>query len=145
MTLPLSVQNIYQDLVAAHLQRSVVDIPGTPFRREVKGRSYWYVTQRIGDRVRQRYLGPDSDALRERIDSAKDAQEEEAVFRRRCSTMVAQLRAAGLPRLDQATGKVLNAMARVGVFRLGGTLVGSTEEVRRRELLELQARDPHVS
>lgn len=125
MALPLSVQNTYQDLVAAHLQRMVADIPGTPFRREVGGRGYWYVTQRIGDRVSQRYLGPDSEDLRERIALAKGVREEEKAFRARCSIMVAQLRATGLPRLDQATGKVLNALARVGVFRLGGTLVGT--------------------
>jgi len=125
MALPLSVQNTYQDLVAAHLQCAVAEIPGTPFRREVAGRGYWYVTRRIGDRVNQRYLGPDSAEMRERIARAKDTQEEEKAFRVRCSIMVAQLRAAGLPRLDQATGKVLNAMARVGVFRLGGTLVGT--------------------
>ncbi len=119
MTLPLSVQNTYQDLVAAHLHRAVAEIPGTPFRREVAGRGYWYLTRRIGDRVSQRYLGPDSAEMRERIARAKDTQEEEKAFRVRCSIMVAQLRAAGLPRLYQATGKVLNAMARVGVFRLG--------------------------
>ena len=43
MALPLSVQNTYQDLVAAHLQCAVAEIPGTPFRREVAGRGYWYV------------------------------------------------------------------------------------------------------
>lgn len=39
--------------------------------------------------------------------------------------MVAQLRAAGVPVLDRDTGKVLNAMAKSGVFRLSGTLVGT--------------------
>ena len=110
MALPLSVQNTYQDLVAAHLHRAVAEIPGTPFRREVAGRGYWYVNRRIGDRVSQRYLGPDSAEMRERIAQAKDTQEEEKAFRVRCSIMIAQLRATGLPRLDQATGKVLNAL-----------------------------------
>src|SRR5690606_10267752 len=31
----------------------------------------------------------------------------------------------GLATLDRQTGSILNAMARVGVFRLGGTLVGT--------------------
>jgi hypothetical protein len=125
MPLPLSLQNAYQDLLAAHLQRAVEDIPGKPFLRQTRGRGYWYATQRIGDRVTQRYLGPDSDEMRERIERAKGAHEAERIFRRRCASMVAQLRAGGLPALDQATGKVLNAMARAGVFRLGGTLVGT--------------------
>lgn len=125
MTLPLSVQNTYQDLLAAHLQRAVEDIPGKPFLRQAKGRGYWYVNQRLGDRVGQHYLGPDSDEMRERIERARGAREAARTFRSRCAAMVAQLRAAGLPTLDQATGKVLNAMARAGAFRLGGTLIGT--------------------
>ena len=56
---------------------------------------------------------------------AKVASEEAQAFDQRCASMVAQLRAADVPTLDRDTGKVLNAMAKSGVFRLGGTLIGT--------------------
>src|SRR5262245_59559066 len=63
--------------------------------------------------------------MRQRIDRAQQDHEADKEFERRCSSLAAQLRAAGLPSVDRDTGKILNAMARVGVFRLGGTLVGT--------------------
>jgi len=123
---PLAVQTAYQDLLEAHKMRVVSDLGGTPFLKEQgeKG-SYWYARQRIGDRVVDRYIGPDSEELRERIERARETIEDQKAFEKRCSSLVAQLRAAGLPAVDRDTGKVLNAMARVGTFRLGATLVGT--------------------
>lgn len=122
---PLSVQTTYQDLVEAHRMRVVSDLGGKPFLKEAGGKGYWYARQRIGDRVIDRYLGPDTPELKSRIAQAQADAEDRKAFDARCSSMVAQLRAAGVPALDRETGKLLNAMARVGVFRLGGTLVGT--------------------
>ncbi|MEE2690672.1 MAG: GSU2403 family nucleotidyltransferase fold protein [Pseudomonadota bacterium] len=122
---PLAVQTAYQDLLEAHRLRRVADIEGAPVLRELPQGKYWYAKQRVGDRHDYKYLGPDSEALRARIDRARAERETRKDFERRCAVLVAQLRAAGLPALDRATGKILNAMARVGVFRLGGTLVGT--------------------
>ncbi|MEE9381184.1 MAG: GSU2403 family nucleotidyltransferase fold protein [Hyphomonadaceae bacterium] len=106
--------------------RAIADIPGKPFLRDMgaKGK-YWYARQRIGNKTIQKYVGPDTPEIRERIEVAKAASEESQAFNQRCSSMVAQLRAAGVPALDRDTGKVMNAMTRSGVFRLGGTLVGT--------------------
>lgn len=123
---PLSVHTTYQDLLNAHATRAITDISGAPFLREMGGRGrYWYMRQRIGDRTVQRYVGPDTQEVRERIEQAKIAGEERRAFDARCASLVSQLRGAGLPTLDRETGKVLNAMAKIGVFRLGGTLVGT--------------------
>lgn len=123
---PLSVQTTYQDLLEAHKMWAVLDIGGTPYLKSQGDKGgYWYAQQRIGDRVVDRYLGRDTPELRARIQDATAHAEDRRAFERRCSLMVAQLRAAGLPTLDRETGKVLNAMARVGTFRLGGTLVGT--------------------
>ncbi len=46
-------------------------------------------------------------------------------FKSAASKIVAQLRAAGLNGLDRQTGSVLRALANSGVFRLGGTLIGT--------------------
>ena len=123
---PLSVHTTYQDLLQAHAVRAVSDVPGKPFLRDMgeKGK-YWYSRQRIGDKIIQKYIGPDTSEIRERIEVAKAVGEEARDFDRRCASLVAQLRAAGVPVLDRDTGKVLNAMAKSGVFRLGGTLVGT--------------------
>ncbi len=123
---PLAIQTAYQDLLEAHKMRAVSDLGGTPFLKDQGAQgSYWYARQRIGDRVIDRYIGRDTDDLRQRIEKAKEELEDQKVFERRCGSLVGQLRAAGLPALDRDTGKVLNAMARVGTFRLGGTLVGT--------------------
>ncbi len=123
---PLSVHTTYQDLLSAHTVRTVSMIPGKPFLREMglKGK-YWYTRHRIGDRTIQKYLGPDTPEVREQIGKASAANEDARAFDKRCAVLVAQLRPAGLPALDRETGKVLNAMAASGVFRLGGTLVGT--------------------
>lgn len=125
MRAPLSVHTTYHDLLEAHRTHVLVAQPGTPFAKEISGGRYWYARQRVGGRVIDRYLGPDSNDLRERIDQIQTEREESKEFERRCAVMVAQLRAAGLPTLDRTTGSILSALARTGVFRLGGTLVGT--------------------
>ena len=123
---PLSTHTTYQDLLQAHSIRAISDIPGKPFLRDMgKKGKYWYTRQRIGEKTAQKYVGPDTPEVRERISKAAAANEEEQAFERRCASMVAQLRAAGVPALDRDTGKVLNAMYKSGVFRLGGTLIGT--------------------
>lgn len=123
--MPLAVHTAYQDLLDAHLTRAVAGMEGTPFTRQVSGKTYWYTRQRIGDEKVERYVGPDSEELRARVERMRETIEGQKDFDRRCASLVAQLRAVGMPTLDRQTGSVLNAMARVGVFRLGGTLVGT--------------------
>lgn len=125
MRFPLSVHTIYQDLLEMHRLRAIAAVGGTPFLKELPHGRYWYARQRIGDRPVDRYIGPDSRELRERLQSAEQLANAQREFERRAAVFVAQLRSAGLPTVDRTIGKVLNAMARVGVFRLGGTLVGT--------------------
>ncbi len=124
-TFPLSVQTTYQDLLEAHRQHAVAHPDGTPVLREKSGRKYWYARRRIGSRIVERYLGAQSPELDQRIEAALQSAPDQALFEKRCTSMVAQLRAAGLPTLDRDTGKVLRAMAMAGAFRLGGTLIGT--------------------
>ncbi len=123
--LSLSLQTTYQDLVEAHRMRSLADIVGKPVLKQQNKHSFWYDHRRIGDRVVDRYIGPDSPELRARLEHSINRSETRATFVKRCSQLVAQLRAGGLPALDRTTGKVLNALAKVGTFRLGATLVGT--------------------
>ncbi len=123
--LSLSLQTTYQDLVEAHRMQAVAEIDGTPLLKRQGERAFWYHRKRVGDRIVDRYIGPDTPDLKARIEAARGAAETRAAFVRRCSRLVAQLRAGGLPALDRTTGKVLNALAKVGTFRLGATLIGT--------------------
>lgn len=122
---PLSVQTTYQDLLDALQLRAVSHLAGETFIREIGNRAYRYATQRIGNTVTQIYIGPDSPDLRRRIEQAKRTVGEPKDFQRNCTSMVAQLRAAGVLALDQQSGKILTALQRAGTFRLGGTLIGT--------------------
>lgn len=125
-TIPLPLQTAYQDLLNAHRLRAVSEVGGTPFLKDMGERGgYWYARQRIGDRVIDRYLGRDTPELQARMATARTQAEDRKALDERCAGLVAQLRAGGLPALDRDSGKLLNAMARTGVFRLGGTLVGT--------------------
>jgi hypothetical protein len=124
-TTPLQIQTLYQDLVDAHVSRPAADVDGAPFTRVISGKSYWYTNERVGARMVQHYFGPDDEATRQRMNNARIAREEAKVFERRTSDMVAQLRAARLPAKDADTGRLLTALARSGVFGVGGTLVGT--------------------
>lgn len=122
---PISLQTTYQDLLEAHLDRRVSELEGTPELRKVAGKTYWYSRFRIGSKVTGRYIGPDTPEVRARVERSAENRENRKAFDERCAIWVAQLRAAGLPTLDRDSGKVLKAMEKSGVFRLGGTLVGT--------------------
>ena len=123
--LPLTVQNAYSDLLDRLLDDAVAEIGGTPVQRTIRGRKYWYARTYVGSAEKEKYLGPDTPALRERIarlQQQRDGLREREEGRR---ALVQILRVKGVPRIDAATGKVLQALARAGVFRLRGVLVGT--------------------
>lgn len=115
----------YHDLRRLLEDDAVAEIIGTPQRLVRNGRGYWYDLHRIGSSVRNRYLGEDTPEMAARI--ARHA-ELAAAARARAderSRLVRSLRAEGLPSMDRSTGGLLAAMERAGVFRLGGTIVGT--------------------
>ena len=122
---PLAVQNAYSDLLDRLLDDAIVEVGGTPVQRTVRGRRYWYARSYVGSEEKEKYLGPDTAELRARFERLR--QEivglRERAQRRR--PLVEMLRVKGAPRIDAATGKVLLALARAGVFRLRGVLVGT--------------------
>lgn len=115
----------YHDLLKSLQDDAVSDIRGTPTRVARNGRTYWYDSYRIGSDVKKRYIGEDSEDLRARLERHETLKAQQGERRRNRTRLVRLLRAEGFLGLDAATGSLLSAMATSGVFRLGGTIVGT--------------------
>ena len=124
--IPLTLQTVYADLLdrcasAAFSRAFAEDGVFTP--KTVRGRRYWYFqgTQKDGTR-KQRYVGPQTPELLERIKNHKEARSDQ----RDCQVLVSTLvRSAHLPRPETRIGQIVEALAEAGVFRLRGVLVGT--------------------
>lgn len=123
--LSLQMHTMYAQLVdIAHLGRLQSDFPSTGsfVSRSIKGRTYWYFRTPMEGGTRQdRYVGPDSPDLRERI--ARHGRQKEG--RRERRALVTALQRAGLKGPDPRTGQVLEALEAAGVFRMRAVVVGT--------------------
>lgn len=120
-----TILSSYSELVRRLQDDEVIEIGGKPTRRRIRGRHYWYSITRVGRKQVERYLGPDSAEMRERVRAIEDERENLKRREKERGRLVRMLREAGLPSPDVATGKVHLALARAGVFRLRGVLVGT--------------------
>ncbi|CUH99181.1 hypothetical protein PHA8399_01297 [Leisingera aquaemixtae] len=123
--LPVSLQTLYAEAVDRSWGGSYAELleaGGTPYKRSLKGRDYWYFkTSSVGTGSRKDlYLGPDTSAVRQRVDELRDLKR----IRRDRISMIRALRAAGLPAPDAMSGKVLSALCEAGVPRLQAVVVG---------------------
>lgn len=115
----------YHDLLRSLQDDAASEIRGTPTRVERNGKVYWYDTYRVGSDVKKRYIGEDSDELRARLKKHEALKAETEARRKARTRLVRLLRAEGFLGVDAGTGSLLAAMAAAGVFRLGGTIVGT--------------------
>lgn len=120
-----AAQVAYQDLLRLHLEDSASDLIGSVEERERNGRVYLYDKFRIGTQMKSRYLGEGTPDLRQRLARAADLKAQAGDRRRDMARLARVLRAEGFIATDRDTGSLLSAFARAGVFRLGGTLVGT--------------------
>jgi hypothetical protein len=115
----------YYDLLNALRDETVSELRGAPTRVERNGRIYWYDSYRVGTEVKKAYIGEDSPELRHRLDKAAAIKAAAIERRSQRTRLIRVLRAEGLLPIDAATGSLVAALAATGVFRLGGTLVGT--------------------
>lgn len=115
----------YHDLMRSLMDEAVSDIRGTPTKVERKGKTYWYDSYRVGSDVRKTYIGEDTPELQARLDSLKELRAQAKERQQNRTRLIRLLRAEGFLSLDGASGSLLAAMANAGVFRLGGTIVGT--------------------
>jgi len=127
MTPPLSpiAHTAYHDLLRLLQDEEAAGIIGRPHLVLRNGRGYWYDMFRLGTAVKNRYLGEDSPGMQDRIARHRDLAEGSRTRATERSRLVRLLRVEGLIGIDRGTASLLAAMERTGVFRLGGTLVGT--------------------
>ncbi len=115
----------YQDLLRSLLDEQTFEIRGVPHLETRHNRRYWYDMYRVGTSVRKRYIGEDTPEMAERIARHRSAEDARAHRRSLRSRLIRVLRAEGFQTTDPGTGSLLSTLANCGVFRLGGTLVGT--------------------
>ncbi len=120
----LVLQTTYAEL----LERSAAAAFGEAFpedgvftSKSIKQRRYWYFQMPSGAGRTQKYVGPETPELLAQIASHKQARVDERERR----TLVSTLVRFGLPRPIPEIGDIVAALARAGVFRLRGVLVGT--------------------
>lgn len=114
------------DLLRILKDGAVSGLIGAPKRKTIGAKAYWYDHYRLGRQTIDRYIGEDSDELRARLDRHKDLADQDKARERERARLMRILRAEGYRTADINTGQIVSAMAKTGVFRLGGTLVGTT-------------------
>jgi hypothetical protein len=90
--------------------------------KTVKGRQYWYFQSTTDGARTQHYVGPETPDLLEKINRHKVALNDERERRALASTLV---RSFGMPQPVFEIGAIVEALAKAGVFRLRGVLVGT--------------------
>lgn len=121
----LVTQTVYAELLerctnAAFEEAFTED--GSFTSKVIKGRRYWYFQAGAGKARRQRYVGAETPELLQRIAQHREARNDERERRALVSTL---LRSFNMPRPIPRIGDVVAALARAGVFRLRGVLVGT--------------------
>lgn len=115
----------YHDLLASLKDEVVMDVRGTPTKVERGGKTYWYDTFRVGTDVRKAYIGEDTPELAPRLEQLTMLRAQAGSRQEGRTRLIRILRAEGFMRIDAATGSLMAAMAKAGVYRLGGTIVGT--------------------
>jgi hypothetical protein len=119
------MQTTYAELLdrcAATAFHNAFSEDGTFIPKTIKGRRYWYFQQSSEQGRGQKYVGPETPELLERISQHKLVRDDERDRRALVSTLV---RSFALPRPIPEIGNIVAALAKVGVFRLRGVLVGT--------------------
>lgn len=118
-------RSAYNDLIRLAEDDLVANVQGNIHSLVVDGKTYWYSNERIGTANKRRYIGPDDAATRDRIERLKEIKAEADGRRAERARLTRLLRAEGMTPVDRETGILLRNLAKVGTFRLGGTLVGT--------------------
>lgn len=110
---------LVDQLQAAHIMRSVADLPGGFASKEVKGRQYWYYQYTdLNQSIRQLYIGRESEAVRSLISEFKNKKLTDNQF-------IGNLLKHGYTATESRQFKIIKKLADYGFFAAGGVLVGT--------------------
>ncbi len=127
---PLEVQTLYAELIERlamlEAQRTIGHVPGGFVTKSIKGQEYYYFQHMgPGGTKHQTYMGRRDEVLdavaRRYVQGREGVAGDAESIRRLCSL----LRAGGVLTTDAPSARVMSALADVGVFHLGGVLVGT--------------------
>jgi hypothetical protein len=121
----LVVQTTYAELLERCMNAAFEEAfaeDGTFVPKTINGRRYWYFQVRATEKRVQRYVGPETLGLIERIERHRQAKGDESERRALVSALV---RSFSLPRPSPEIGAIISALAKAGVFRLRSVLVGT--------------------
>lgn len=90
--------------------------------KTIREKRYWYFQTATTQGRTQKYVGPETPELLEKIAHHRGMRDDE---RERRSLVSMLVRSCGLPRPIPEIGEILEAFAKAGVFRLRGVLVGT--------------------
>ena len=122
---PLVAQTTYAELLercANAAFENAFPEEGAFTAKTIRDRRYWYFQAGTGAARRQRYVGSETPELLQKIAHHREARDD---ARERRALVSALVRSFRLPRPIPQIGDVVAALARVGVFRLRGVLVGT--------------------
>ena len=123
--LPLMLQTAYAELLDRTVAAAFDDAfpaEGVFAAKTLRGRRYWYFQANSAHGRKQKYVGPETPELLDRIARYKAVR----AYRRDQRSLVAMLvRAGNLPRPPSRIGDLISALADAGVFRLRGVLIGT--------------------
>lgn len=123
--LSISSQTAYAQLLDAALAtehfRSVADLSGAFSSKMVKGHKYWYYQySEPSGRLRQTFVGPDHDAVRDLI-----ARKQQPAITTQLGPLAGSAIALGCEPVASKQLRVILRLAEYGFFRAGGVLVGT--------------------
>lgn len=122
---PVATSTAYAQLHTAALgiefDRDVSHLNGSFGTKTVKGSLQWYFSFRdIDQRVRQLYIGPDTDAIRQLVQKARTAEP-----RARLRALARSASVLGCIPAQRKHLSVILRLSEYGFFRAGGVLVGT--------------------
>lgn len=113
---------LYAELLDQCLGAEGESTAGSYVSKAINGATYWYHQQSLGSgRKQQTYLGRETSELLETISRRRASRADE----KRRRELVDMLVAGGMVREQAPVAQVLRTLAEAGVFRMGGTLVGT--------------------
>lgn len=121
-----STQLLYSQLLSQCLHGATPNGRGLSFvKKNIKDSIHWYLQLTIGSRKTQHYIGPDSEAIHTLIENEKKLWEKAKPDRNEREKLVSMLISGEAQTVSTAEARLFEVLERVGVFLVGGVLVGS--------------------